>query len=283
MDMQHSPGADKSPTERHPSPRFAGEPFAYQVEKKRGKGTEKNSTRYTRYRHLKSFLHWCVHAGHIDRSPLEKVTEPNKGKPVPAHLTPKELDRLLDYIEWHGKNKPNACGILPDVQWLHDAVVLAVCTGLRCGELLNLRWSDVDVDERRIFVRNRRDGSFRTKSGSERPVPVRGPARDVLRRRMKERDEGDGPVIVDRDGKPPKANRLTRRFKDMVREAKLRERERLRFHSLRHTAGAWLASKGVSERVIQEILGHATSRTTQIYSHVAGLAVEDAMERAFGS
>lgn len=59
--------------------------------------------------------------------------------------------------------------------------------------------------------------------------------------------------------------------------------ERLHFHSLRHSCGAWFASKGVSEKITQEILGHASSRTTQVYSHVASSALEGAMEKAFGN
>lgn len=258
-------------------------PFVRQTKKKRGTGKVSQSTRHKRYRHLKTFFRWCTKAGHIDRNPLDTVSAPDKDKSLPSYLTPSELDRLLEYIEWHGKNKPNACGILPDVGWLRDSIILAVATGLRRGELLNLRWSDVDLSERRIRVRNRKDGSFRTKSGAERVVPVRGEALEVLQRRSDERDEFDGPVITDRDGNRPKANRLTRGFKRMVRGAKLKGREDLRFHSLRHSCGAWLASQGVSERIIQEILGHASSQTTQIYSHVAGAALEEAMERTFGS
>ena len=113
-------------------------------------------------------------------------------------------------------------------------------------------------------------------------MPVRGRALDVLQRRADDRDAFDGFVIVMADGARPRPNRLTRTFKRMVKGAKLKDRDNLNFHSLRHSCGAWLASQGVSERVIQEILGHASSATTQIYSHVANHAVTDAMERTFG-
>lgn len=240
------------------------------------------STRHKRYRHVKAFLRWAVKAGHLDDqyNPLSDVEEPETGKTVPAYVTPDQLDRLLEYIDWHAENKEDATGRSPDLQWLRDAVQIAVATGLRRGELLALRWKDVDLEQGQIHVRNR-DG-FRTKSGAERVVPVRGPALDVLRRRHAKKEEFDGPVITDREGKPVKPDRVTHTFKRMVRGAKLKNRDRLKFHSLRHSCGAWLASKGVSERIIQEILGHASSRTTQIYSHVASSAVEGAMEETFG-
>jgi integrase len=240
------------------------------------------STRHKRYRHVKVFLRWTVKAGHIDDkyNPLSDVDEPEKDKSVPVYLTPEQLDRLLKYIDWHAENKEDAVGRSPDLQWLRDAVQIAVATGLRRGELLALRWKDVDLEKGQIHVRNRED--FRTKSGAERVVPVRGPALSVLRRRYEERDEFAGPVITDREEKPVKPDRLTKRFKDMVRGAKLKERERLKFHSLRHSCGAWLASRGVSSRIIQEILGHASSQTTEIYSHLSSSAVEGAMEETFG-
>jgi integrase len=250
-------------------------PYVYQATRERGDSAVSQATKRKRWRHLKTFLRWCVKAGHIDANPLDDVPEPDKDKSLPSYLTPDELGRLLEYIDWHEQNVTNGIGIKPDVGWLRDSIIIAVSTGLRRGELLNLRWEDVDTDRGIIHVKNR-DG-FRTKSGAERTVPVRGRALDTLRRL-----DGDTFVIVDRKGNRPKANRLSRYFKDMVRAAKLKDRDGLRFHSLRHSCGAWLASQGVSERIIQEILGHASSATTQIYSHVAGSAMEDAMERTFG-
>lgn len=89
-------------------------------------------------------------------------------------------------------------------------------------------------------------------------------------------------MITDDDKNPVKPDRMTKTFKRMVRGAKLKGRDRLNFHSLRHSCGAWLASKGVSERIIQEVLGHASTQTTQKYSHVASSAVEGAVEETFG-
>jgi integrase len=256
-------------------------PYIYQATKKRGGKPVSQATRHKRYRHLKTFLRWCVKAGHLSANPLDDVPQPDKDKSLPSYLTPRELDRLLEYIEWHGENVTNGLGIKPDVGWLRHSIIIAVSTGLRRGELLALRWQDVDLERGIIHVKNR--GAFRTKNGAERTVPVRGRALGTLERIASERDNFHGHVILDRDGSRPKPNRLSRYFKDMVRAAKLKDREGLRFHSLRHSCGAWLASQGVSERIIQEILGHASSATTQIYSHVAGSAVEDAMERTFGS
>lgn len=103
----------------------------------------------------------------------------------------------------------------------------------------------------------------------------------MLRRRHDERENFAGPVLTDRDEKPVQPDRVTRTFKRTVRVAKLKNRDRLKFHSLRHSCGTWLASKGASERIIQEILGHSTVNVTAIYSHLQPEVMGDAMEKAF--
>lgn len=61
----------------------------------------------------------------------------------------------------------------PDDEWLSAMIRVAACTGLRRAELRNLRWNDVDLDNGFLHIRNRSDGSFKSKSGSERTVPLR--------------------------------------------------------------------------------------------------------------
>jgi integrase len=241
-----------------------------------------SATRDKRYRHIAKFMKWAVQEGLLASDPLESVDRPRKEEKVPAYLSPQQLDQLLEYIDWHAENVTNVAGQKADLGWLRDTILIALATGLRRGELLNLRWADIDLDHGRLHVRNRAE--FKTKSGSERVVPVRGPALDTLLRMANERDyQEDDPVILDRRGKPVKPDRLTKRFKDMVRGAKLQNRERLSLHSLRHSCGTWLASNNVSESIIQKVLGHASTQTTQIYIQIANDAVEDAMEQAFGN
>lgn len=235
-----------------------------------------------RYRHLRAFLNWAAEAGYLSSRPLDDVEKPKKEKKSAAFLATDELERLLTCIDVHHKQTENAVGERPDVQWLKDIIRVAVCTGLRRGELVRLRWTEVDLTQRLLTVRSR-DGE-KTKSGHERQLPLRGDALDVLRRRHTERDDGlDGPVFTDRRGLPIKPDRATKRFKFFVRKAKLKGRERLRFHSLRHTCGSWLAMKGVPMRVIQAILGHSSVSVTERYSHLQPEVMGAAMEEAFGN
>lgn len=68
-----------------------------------------------------------------------------------------------------------------------------------------------------------------------------------------------------------------------AREAKLQNRDRLHFHSLRHTTASWLAMKGVPMRVIQQIFGHASASQTEIYSHPQPEVMQQAMAETFGN
>jgi integrase len=238
-----------------------------------------NATQRKRYRHLRAFLNWTVEQGHRDGSPLDDVRRPKKQKKQAAFLSTEDVEKLLRCISAHYEVTENATGQKPDDEWLSAMIRVAVSTGLRRSELCRLRWADVNLRERLITVRSR-DGEA-TKSGHERQLPLRGDALDVLRD-LREGGAYDEAVFTDRDGDPIKPDRATKRFKFFVRKAKLPQRQRLRFHSLRHTAGSWLAMRGVPMRIIQAILGHSSIGVTEQYSHLQPEVMGKAMEEAFG-
>jgi len=235
-----------------------------------------NATTRKRYRHLRTFFNWAEDEERIDSNPLNELEPPKKETKEKAFLRPDDVQKLLSTIEDHILETRDASGRIPDLQWLHQMIPVAVCTGLRRGELVALQWEDVDLAGRTIHVRHR--GDFRTKGNRERRIPLRGDAGRVLAQ-MHE-PGATGPVFVDRDGEPVRPNRITRRFKDMAEEADLDDR--IHFHSLRHTTGSWLSMRGVPLRHIQAILGHSTTAVTEIYSHLAPETLDRAMEETFG-
>ena len=161
-------------------------------------------------------------------------------------------------------------------------IVVAVGTGLRRGELLNLQWVDVDLEAGRLHVRNR--GDFRAKNGQERFVPLVGDAHETLQQMCEKREPiPNEQVFVDARGKSPRPDRVSKRFKFYVRKAKLPERESLHFHSLRHSTASWLTMAGAPKKVVADVLGHTTTRMADVYSHLAPGATEQAMERTFGA
>jgi len=191
------------------------------------------------------------------------------------------VKRILQSIDDHREACEKKPGPSPSDNWLKQMIRVAVGTGLRRGELLNLQWRDVDLKTSRLVVRNR--DSFTSKSGDERTVPLKGNALETLREMREARTPLDNePVFVDANGDVPKPDRVSKRFKFYVRKAKLSNREELSFHSCRHTTGSWLSMQGVPLRVISEILGHSNTQVTEMYSHLSPEVMDRAMEETFG-
>jgi integrase len=161
----------------------------------------------------------------------------------------------------------------------------AAMTGLRQGELLGLRWRDVDFDARKVRVVSpyvRGEFGDPKSAGSGRSVPMAERVADALRSLRSE-----SVYSRDRDlvfchpdtGKPLDRSKLVRRFKQAIDRAGV---HRITFHELRHTFGTRMAAAGTPMRTLQHWMGHADSKTTQIYAHYQPSDQEaDAVDRAF--
>lgn len=166
----------------------------------------------------------------------------------------------------------------------------AVTTGLRQGELLALKWIDVDWVARRIrvadnFPRGLAVGVDTPMSHCVRSVPMADRLAGEL-----ERDFQHSPYRSDDDlvfchphtGYVYDASMLRSRFYECLERADLR---RVTFHELRHTFGTRMAAAGAPLRAIQEWMGHTDAKTTQIYAHYAPDATNGTafVECAFGA
>jgi integrase len=145
------------------------------------------------------------------------------------------------------------------------------------GELLALRWADVDFTAETIRVEgsvDHRSGVGTPKSGHGRAVPMAPEVATALAK-VGQREHFTGPedfVFPNATGGYQDNSALRRRYKDAQERAKL---EPLRFHDLRHTFGTIAISQPtVSTRQVQEWLGHADSRTTVRYTHYTSRAGE---------
>jgi integrase len=164
-------------------------------------------------------------------------------------------------------------------------LVAAYC-GLRQGELIALRWRDVDWSAGVVRVRRSytRGASGTPKSRrSSRAVPMIsrvGGDLDVLYRSSAFQADDDLVFAHPLTGGVYDASRLRKRFKAAVAAAELRS---VRFHDLRHTFGTQAAAAGVPMRTLQEWMGHRDFKTTLVYADYAPRTQEQALiERAFG-
>lgn len=161
----------------------------------------------------------------------------------------------------------------------------AAMTGLRQGELIALRWIDVDWQAGRIRVRRnftrQRFGTPKSKRSS-RSVPTADRVAAALERHFKRSAfQGDEDLVFchPQTGNPLDASKLRKRYKKALKRVALRP---VRFHDLRHTFGTLCAAAGVPMRTLQEWMGHRDVKTTLIYADYAPSAQENAMvERAF--
>jgi integrase len=199
--------------------------------------------------------------------------------PEPAeirYLTLPEVDRLLAHTQ------PGDCQELD-----HALYMTAVMTGLRQGELIALRWRDVDWNANRIRVRrNYSRGEFGTPKSrrSSRSVPMIGSLADELRTvygRTHRRDPDDLVFAHPATGGVLAKCSIYRRMQQSLKAAGLDTRHR--FHDLRHTFGTHMAATGVPMRTLQEWMGHRDIATTQRYADYAPSPHEEEMvAAAFG-
>jgi integrase len=161
----------------------------------------------------------------------------------------------------------------------------AAMTGLRQGELIGLRWRDVDFEARKVRVVSpyvRGEFGDPKSAGSGRSVPMAERAavalRD-LRERSLYRTDRDLVFCHPESGKPLDRSKLVRRFKQALDRAGVHQ---ITFHELRHTFGTRMAAAGTPLRTLQYWMGHADSKTTQVYAHYQPSEHEaDAVDRAF--
>jgi integrase len=150
-----------------------------------------------------------------------------------------------------------------------ELVRVAAYAGLRRGELVALRWRDVDFPGRKIVVRRALSGDTElrsTKSRRAREVPLPDQAAAALER-LSRRGEFVGPddyVFANRLGRRLDPSALRRRFERARNAAAL---EPLRFHDLRHTYGSLLVAGGIDLASVKAAMGHSRITTTERYLH----------------
>ena len=200
--------------------------------------------------------------GWIDDNPMRKVTKPKETRGRIRYLSDEERTRLL-----------RACNRSTS-RALYNVVILALSTGMRRGEIMSLRWRQVDLQRGLISLHE-------TKNGETRGVALASLALDVMNDLAKVRRIDTDLVFFGND--PSKPVGLTKPWMTAVKKAML---EDFRFHDLRHSAASYLAMNGATSIEIAAVLGHKTLQMVKRYSHVSNshtLEIVRAMnEKIFG-
>lgn len=147
------------------------------------------------------------------------------------------------------------CQILVDCcdEHLKPIVTVALHTGMRRGEILNLKWDQVDLTHSFILL-------DKTKSGHRREIPINTTLEELFASLLK----GNEYLFVNKDGKPYRD--IKRSFHTALSKARILD---FRFHDLRHTFASHLVMAGIDLTTIKELLGHADIKMTLRYAHLA--------------
>lgn len=218
-------------------------------------------------------------------------------EPEPARLdyySPAEVEALASALADGAHRDPEAPAVDPseaearageDAQDA-DLVRVAAYTGLRRGELLALRWRDVELAQRKLIVRrsiSANQVAASTKSRKAREVPIPDQAAVAIGR-LRHRDdfvEPDDFVFTNRWGRRIDGSALRRRVARARDATGLRE---LRFHDLRHTYGSLLVAAGVDLASVKSAMGHSRITTTERYLHARSASeLAGRFTRAFAS
>ena len=245
------------------------------------RGLSARTVQYTHavlHRALKQAMRW----GLVLRNVCEDVNRPQLKRDEMQPLDREQTRRLLQAAK-DGR--------------LYALYVVAVTAGLRPGEMLALRWSDMDLEAGTLRInRVLSDGEFATPKTprSRRKIELSNTARTALRthrkRQLEERMKkaglwkDHGLVFPSTVGTPLSHRNVVRSFKALLKRAGLPAGTRL--YDLRHTCATLLLNGNVHPKYVQELLGHASiSQTLDTYSHVLkGMdgGISGAMDEAFG-
>ena len=195
--------------------------------------------------------------GLVESNPCRKVRKLRQDNQRKRYLSPEEEARLMSALVGRRVH-------------LRPLVLLAINTGMRRGELLNLAWRNVDFSRSLIYVTN-------TKTGHDRAVPMNSVVRDNL---LALREESGGFEYVFTNLRT--GSRLTDVKKSFVAACREAQIEDFHFHDLRHTTGTRLADSGSDAFAIAEVLGHRDLQTTKRYTHATEARRRRAVENLVG-
>ncbi|HEX7058361.1 MAG TPA: tyrosine recombinase XerC [Solirubrobacterales bacterium] len=210
---------------------------------------------------IRSLFDFLVRTGRAGQNPADLVSSPKREQKLPRVLSTEQMRSLLERIPARTPLE------------LRDRAMLelAYSCGLRCEEVVNLDVGAFDPETEQLRVRG--------KGSKERLVPVGEPAQQALRR-YEERarhalasDPREAALFLSKSGRRLSNSDVTRRLGLWVRTAALSAG--VSPHSLRHSFATHLLEGGADLRTIQELLGHASISTTQVYTRVDAARLRD--------
>jgi len=213
---------------------------------------------------LRSFYKFLARRGEVERNPVKIIRTPRQEKRLPRFLTPADVERLL--------NAPKGRDLLS----LRDAAMLEVLysTGMRVSELVSMNLEDIDPIGEVVRVRG--------KGRRERLAPLGSYAMTALHKYLDARAGADArdakAVFINRHGERLNVRSVRRKLAKYLAMAGLDPH--VSPHTLRHSFATHMLERGADLRAVQELLGHRSLSSTQIYTHVTAGRLKQIYEAA---
>ena len=238
------------------------EDFKIKIKKDRG---NKNATVNRHLEVLSKMFNLGIANNLIEKNPMWSVKKLREDNHKVRVLSADEEKRLFAEIERGyevvGRDRQHKV-IYPYIH-LRPIIICALQTGMRRGEIFNLKWANIDFEYEFAEL-------LETKSGKSRRVPISKKFMEVLNELNRDNEY----VFVNPETQKP-YNDIKNAFHTVLKKANI---ENLRFHDLRHTAATRMLEKGADIRTVQEILGHSSVIVTQRYTHTTPQYKKSAIE-----
>ena len=212
---------------------------------------------------LRTFYNYLVNHGIVDTNPFNRIANPKKEKKLPTYLYEDEIRDILDNLSDSDHLKRRNRLIME----------LFYSTGMRLSELSNIKLNDINGDEIKVLG----------KGSKERIVYLDKVANSLLKEYLKSDRALFNPqenyLILNKDGKKLSNRSIENIVKEIIREASIKKH--VTPHTIRHTFATHLLNNGCDLKVVQELLGHESLSTTQIYTHVSNERIKEVYNNAF--
>jgi len=221
---------------------------------------------------LRSFYKWADRRGFANGNPMTVIRTPRQNKRLPKAITIEQVEQLL------------AAPGDKDVLGSRDTAMLETLysTGIRVSELVNLNFPDLDLTGESLRVRG--------KGNKDRIVPLGAHALGAIARYIKKvredpryaqvfsEDNADAPLFVNKHGTRLSSRSVRRKLDKYLRQVGLDPS--ISPHTLRHSFATHLLDNGADLRSVQELLGHQSLSTTQVYTHLTTQRMQEAYNKA---
>ena len=208
------------------------------------------------------FLKWCVQQDYIKENPCDKIPKPKLPKTIPKHLTADEAERVMvwtiNYPYGFKYEGARAVGIMGTFLY----------TGIRKGELMNLKMEDIDIQDRTLYVRN-------GKCAKDRLIPLHSTLIVYLEQYLKERKQMKKccPYFF------TSLRQDTQMGEPVIKRLfdKIQKKSKIKFypHLLRHTFATLMLEGGCNLYALSRMMGHSDIKTTTIYLGATKSHLED--------